>query len=82
MPSSFNLPEHDVLRDLLKKARIKAGLSQRELSVRLGESYNFLNKVESGVRGIDLVGVIRLLKITGTDREAFFKELFQRIDRL
>jgi len=70
------------LRDLLKKARIKAGLSQRELSVRLGESYNFLNKVESGVRGIDLVGVIRLLKITGTDREAFFKELFQRIDRL
>jgi len=57
-------------------------MSQRALSVELGESYNYIWKVERGERGIDFIGVLRLLKITGTDREAFFKELFHRLDSL
>ena len=82
LPSSFQSPEHDALRLLLQEVRERSGFSQRELSLRLGESPNYVNKVESGARGVDLIGVIRLLKLTGSDREAFFRELFARLDRL
>ena len=38
----------------LISARLEAGLTQREVSLRLGMAHSFMNKCESGERAIDV----------------------------
>lgn len=71
-----------MLRALLREARERAGLDQRPLSLKIGKSYSFVNKVESGVRNIDVVEVLSWIRATGTDRDRFFRDYFDRLDRL
>jgi transcriptional regulator with XRE-family HTH domain len=61
---------------------MKSGMDQQELSGKLGESHNFVHRVESGDRGIDLVRVVRFLDATGADRMQFFKDLLTAMDRI
>ncbi|WKZ81523.1 MAG: hypothetical protein QY327_06385 [Fimbriimonadaceae bacterium] len=52
------------------------------MSLKIGKSYSFVNKVESGVRNIDVVEVLSWIRATGTDRDRFFRDYFDRLDRL
>ena len=49
----------------LVTARKEAGLTQRDVSVRMGMSHSFLNKCESGERIIDIVELWELARIYG-----------------
>lgn len=44
-------------------ARLEAGLTQRDVSLRMGMSHSFLNKCESGERMIDVAELWELSKI-------------------
>ena len=48
---------------LLKQARAEAELTQREVAKKLGRSHNFITKVESGQRRIDVVELKALAKV-------------------
>lgn len=49
-----------VLRDILRDARIAAGLTQAELAQDLGAGQSFVSKYESGERRLDLAEVRRI----------------------
>jgi transcriptional regulator with XRE-family HTH domain len=46
-------------------ARVENGLTQREVSTRLGMAHSFLNKCESGERAIDIAELWALSRIYG-----------------
>lgn len=46
-------------------ARLEAGLTQRDVSVRMGMSHSFLNKCQSGERVIDVAELWELSRIYG-----------------
>lgn len=48
-------------------ARIKSGLSQKELAVKLRHHQSFVARVESGERRIDVVELVVLARAIGFD---------------
>jgi len=63
--------EHDVLIALLRQAREAAGITQSELSRKLGHSVNYVNRVELGRHSLDVVNLIRILDAIGLDSKRF-----------
>jgi transcriptional regulator with XRE-family HTH domain len=55
MEKSVHSSEYRALRTELRRIRETAGLSQRELAVRLRVAHSWVAKVETGERRIDLV---------------------------
>jgi len=49
----------------LISAREEAGLTQREVSLRLGMAHSFMNKCETGERAIDVAELWAISKIYG-----------------
>jgi transcriptional regulator with XRE-family HTH domain len=49
--------ELKVLREVLREARIAAGLTQEELANELGAGQSFVSKYESGERRLDIAQV-------------------------
>jgi len=60
---------------VLREAREKAGLSQEELAVRLGETQSFVSKCERGERRMDIVELREFCKAMGLTLEKFVKQL-------
>ncbi|MBQ8748930.1 MAG: helix-turn-helix transcriptional regulator [Clostridia bacterium] len=79
-------------KDLLYRigaVREKANLSARELSLRLGMSYQYMAKVESGKININLKKLLQILEICNCSIEEFLcidygtnKELISLIEDL
>ena len=65
MPAKIDRLEHDVLREMLQMWRASVGLSQRELSKKLGRAPNYIGRVESGVQGLAVVDVVDLAVAMG-----------------
>ena len=55
----------------LISAREDAGLTQREVSLRLGMAHSFMNKCESGERAIDVAEFWAISKIYGKPMSFF-----------
>ena len=49
----------------LISAREEAGLTQREVSLRLGMAHSYMNKCETGERAIDVAELWAISKIYG-----------------
>ena len=71
---SVQSPEYDQLLKLLRRTREEAGVSQRELSRRLGKASSYIGKIEAGSRRLDVIEMIRLLKTLGLDLTTFLDE--------
>jgi transcriptional regulator with XRE-family HTH domain len=68
--SSLHSDENKTLVAILVKARKAAGISQFELAERLNKSQQFVSRIESGERRVDLLEFImiaRALKIEPRD---------------
>ncbi len=50
--------EHDLVREILKEARLKRGVSTRHLSAKLQKAPTFIARVERGERLLDIVEFI------------------------
>ena len=55
------------LRELLKAARLEAGLRQVDVSSALSRPQSFVAKVESGERQLDFIEVLDLCAVIGVD---------------
>lgn len=63
---------------LLRKKRLDAELSQKELAKRLGVKRSFIGKTERGERRIDVIELQALCKALGIDFIEFMTELQER----
>lgn len=55
--------DHQHLVDKLKRARIKAGLRQKDVALKLYRTQSYVSKVESGQRKIDIVQLKKFASI-------------------
>ena len=58
----------------LRKAREAAGLSQRQLSERLQQPPNWIQRIESLERRVDVAELITIAKAVGADAAELFRE--------
>jgi ribosome-binding protein aMBF1 (putative translation factor) len=61
----------------LRKAREAAGLSQRQLSEKLREPPNWIQRIESLERRVDVAEFIAIAKAVGADAMDLFREGLQ-----
>lgn len=62
---------YDAFLQRLITAREAAGLTQQEVSERMGMARSFLSKCETGERSIDVMELIKLAAIYGKDPQDF-----------
>ncbi len=55
----------------LRSTRVEVGLTQREVSEKLGLSHSFLNKCETGERRVDVMELIQLAQLYGKPPQFF-----------
>ena len=65
--TTIHTKEYRALVGILRDLRLKAGLTQAELSERLGRPQSFVSKVERGERRIDLVELRQLCQEMGAN---------------
>ncbi len=62
---------YDAVLLKLISARQEAGLTQREVSLKLGMAHSYLNKCESGERAVDVAELWAISKIYGKPMSFF-----------
>jgi len=55
MTKAIYLKEYKEIADKLKKARIEAGLTQRDVSEKISKPQSYISKAESAEQRIDIV---------------------------
>ena len=58
---------YDALLEMLREAREMKGISQRDLSKRLGRGFTYMVKIERGTRRVDLVELVEICVALGVD---------------
>lgn len=66
--------DHKYLVEQLKKARIEAGLDQKEVANLLKRTQSYISKIEAGQRRIDVVQLKEFSKIYKKDLDFFIKK--------
>lgn len=79
MAKSLHTPEYEHFRILLIGARLEAGLTQTEVSTRLGRPQSFVAKYEGGERRLDVVEFIQVCAALGVDPQTVLSELQRRM---
>lgn len=79
MPRSVFTDAYAVLLDVLVDARKRAGLTQVELSERLGKPQPFISKVERGVRRIDVIEFYAIARALRLEPLTLFARLSKRL---
>jgi len=73
MNKAIYTKDHKNVVGQLKKARIEAGLDQKEVAKILGRTQSYVSKVESGQRRIDVVQLKAFAKTYKKDLDYFVK---------
>ncbi len=63
---------YDAIVQRLIQARRETGLTQREVSARIGRAHSFLSKCETGERRVDVVELLQLAKLYKKPLRYFF----------
>jgi transcriptional regulator with XRE-family HTH domain len=79
MVDSMFTPAAAELVRALVAMRKAAGLTQRELAEAVGREQNYIGRIETGQRRVDLVELIRLCRACGRQPEAEIPELTKQI---
>jgi transcriptional regulator with XRE-family HTH domain len=86
MPASLHTAAADFLAEEIIKRRKAAGLTQRQLAAALGREQNFVARLETRERRIDLVELIQILRVLGADPErelaVIARQLFPLVPKL
>lgn len=82
MPKSIHRPEYKILRELVREERVRAGVTQADLSMRLGRSQSFVSDVERGVRRLDVLELRDMCQVLDRDFLEVVAELESRAKQL
>ena len=75
MPKSLFSPQYERFRALLVQARKGAGLTQRDLALRLNQPQSFVSKYENGERRLDLIEFLDVAAALKIDAASFIDAL-------
>ena len=67
MPKTIHRPEYSLLRELVREERVRAGVTQADLSARLNRSQSFVSDVERGVRRLDVIELRDMCQVLGSN---------------
>ena len=67
------------LREMLVELRHNAGLTQRQLAVKLEREHNFVGRLELGERRLDVVEFYWLCKACDADPETAARKLMRKL---
>ena len=74
----FNFNENilSVISSNIRKYRIEQGVTQEQLAVDIGMSYDYLRRIESqkGKEGISLMSLYKISVVLGVTMDKFFEE--------
>jgi transcriptional regulator with XRE-family HTH domain len=82
MVASMFTAAHDALVARAVELRKEAGLNQRQLAASLGREQNFIGRIETGQRRLDLVEWVEICRACGVDPETEIARLVRRISSL
>lgn len=71
--------EYEAVRKLLKEYRLKSGLTQQELAIRIGDTQSSISKWERGEKRLDIVQLRDFCKAVGIKMLDFVTQLEVRI---
>lgn len=74
MPKSVFTDAYKVMLDALIKARKESGVTQVELADRLGKPQPWVSNVETGVRRIDFIEFVAIIRALGIESEEFISK--------
>lgn len=77
MQKSVHSPDYRAVRTELRRLREAAGLSQRDLALKLDVPHSWVAKVETGERRIDLVEFCWFARACGSDPIASLKHILK-----
>jgi transcriptional regulator with XRE-family HTH domain len=75
MMKNHRIEDRHTLRRALVDARMKAGLTQRQLARRLGRAHSYVAKVEGGERRLDVNEFLELARALQFDPKHVIAEL-------
>ena len=75
MKKSTFTKQYAMLLDVLKQARLEAGLTQTEVGRKFGSHASFVSKCESGERRIDVIELAFFCKLYGVSVFDFLKRI-------
>jgi transcriptional regulator with XRE-family HTH domain len=78
LPKTLYSAQQRLLRNLMIKARDKAGLTQQQLARRLGKHQSFVAKYEGGERRLDVVEFLFIARALGTDALRMLRILMRK----
>ena len=67
-----------IVGECLAAARMRAGVTQREVADRLGKPQSFVSAYETGQRRVDLLEFIAIAGALQVDPRAVFREIVRR----
>lgn len=79
--STLHSEENKALVAFLLKARKDAGLTQVELAERMGKSQQFVSRLESGERRIDLLEFIMLARAIKADPRDLLGRVLKKLPK-
>ncbi|ODT85948.1 helix-turn-helix transcriptional regulator [Phenylobacterium sp. SCN 70-31] len=78
MPKTIFGGDHQHLVEVLIETRKSAGLTQVELSQRIGRDQTFISLIERGQRRVDVIEFIGMAKAMGMSPTDLFAEVVSR----
>lgn len=81
-PRSVHTAEYKLLATQLREARLKAGLTQRDVAARLHKPASYPHKVENAERELNLIEFMDYCEALKIDVNAFLLEFAPQMRRL
>lgn len=78
MPKTIFGGDHRRLVEVLTEARKAAGLTQVDLSQRIGRDQTFVSLIERGQRRVDVIEFIGLAEAIGVEPVELFSRVMER----
>jgi transcriptional regulator with XRE-family HTH domain len=79
VPKTIFGGDHQHLVEVLTEARKAAGLTQVDLSQRIGRDQTFISLIERGQRRVDVIEFIRLTEAIGAEPVDLFARVLGRM---
>jgi transcriptional regulator with XRE-family HTH domain len=77
LPKSLYSDMYSRFLKLMKRARVKSGLTQVDLATRLGRPQSFVSKCESGERRVDVAEFLAFCKAIQVDPLTIVRQLLR-----
>lgn len=81
MPKTIFTGANQVIVEVLRQTRERAGLKQEELAARIGRDQSHISLIEGSQRRLDLVEFMRIARALGRDPVELFAELYRAVDQ-